>query len=111
MGNEGANVFGLLNRCRIFWWSRPPDWVRIKRVLLAEAVLIYRAAKKKEYVFIDRDGTDDCPSLLGYQFVAAGVRWLARTDVIPAWRSYIEETLEARGGDRERREQAMSAAE
>ncbi len=101
IGNEGTSVFGLLNQCRLFWLECVHDRSAIKRALLAEAVRIYQAAEKREFLFLDWDSTVDSEAVHeGYEFISDGIRWLARMDVMPAWRSYIEEILGLRGGDR-----------
>ncbi len=99
IGDEGANVFGLLNRCRIFWFAECSERLEIKERLLSRAVSVYRSAGKMAFVFIDRDEENhDVASGLGYEFVSEGVRWLARTDIMPAWRSYIEDVMGLQGG-------------
>jgi hypothetical protein len=98
VGDEGANVFGLLNRCRIIWFSDVIDRQNIKGALLTCAVTYYRDAGKLAFVYIDRDGEgDDVAAELGYDFVSEGIRWLARANIMPAWRSYIEDIMGLKG--------------
>jgi c-di-GMP-binding flagellar brake protein YcgR len=100
-GNEGTSVFGLLNQCRIFWFESAHDRSAIKQALLSEAVKIYQTANRREFLFLDWDtNCDDDATQQGYEFISDGIRWLARMDIMPAWRSYIEEMLGLRGGDR-----------
>lgn len=97
LGNEGTNVFGLLNQCRIVWCRTVLDRDRIKQTLLAEAVELYRAAGRKEFLFIDWDVPhDSCAAGLGYELGWEGLRWLGRTEIMPAWRSFVDEVLAQR---------------
>ena len=98
LGDEGSNVFNLLNRSRIIWFADDAKRFEIKRALLSNAVTLYKSAGKMAFVFIDRDHeNDDIAIDMGYDFVSEGIRWLARTDIMPAWRSYIEDIMGIQG--------------
>jgi hypothetical protein len=91
-GGEGVSVFGLVNRCWIVWRSARSRRAEVKRRLLATAADHYRRLAKSEAIFLDTDDLDT-PADSGFCFVADGVRWLARLDLVPAWRCYIDEAL------------------
>ncbi len=95
-GDEGTNIFGLLNRC----WLVPLDAAATADRGLLEALLRcahahYAAAGKPEFVLLGRgDEPAELLGELGYEHRAAGRRWLARREILPPWRSYLEQTLQ-----------------
>jgi hypothetical protein len=94
-GSEGESIFGLLDRCSIVWWPHCVRRETVKRQLLGAAVEHYTRLGRREAIFLD---TDDVamPDGGGFHFVSAGRRWLARLELIPAWRSYVDDVLRSR---------------
>jgi c-di-GMP-binding flagellar brake protein YcgR len=93
-GGEGVNIFGLLNTCRIVGLTAQKPSAGVREGLLRRAVEHYRVRGKKNFLFFDEtDDTDTVPTQLGFQFVSAGLRWLAHRDVMPAWSAYLEGLL------------------
>ncbi len=90
-GDEGINIFGLLNTCRVFSLTDVPVDPAVKRALLAGAFDLYRAQGKRRFLFLDDDpaGTDELPP--GLDLVSGGVRWLAHRDVMAPWTAYLDE--------------------
>ena len=95
-GNEGVNVFGLLNTCRIFWLrpQSPANVTAIRKQLLAQAVKHYQACNKPSFVFLDDEQQQDgTPETLGLEAISPAMRWLAHKDIIPAWAAYLQRLL------------------
>jgi hypothetical protein len=94
-GNEGVNVFGLLNSCRIIWMQSPVMTSRqeIRARLLAQAVQHYRMLDKKTFLLFDDDADELVPAELGFEAVSPSLRCLVHRDAIPAWTSYLEGLL------------------
>jgi hypothetical protein len=94
-GNEGVNVFGLLNSCRMFWLDPTvASAAAIRRRLLREAVRYYRAAGKSTFLLLDADGEESrIPGEMGFEAISPAQRLLAHRDVIPAWLAYLRGLL------------------
>lgn len=95
-GQEGVNVFGLLNRCWIVGMEPgADDDPAVKEALLARAVRHYSALGKHAFLFLDDTAGEpgDVMAQLGFSCVADGRRWLARQRVIPAYLGYMEEVI------------------
>jgi hypothetical protein len=91
-GNEGVNVFGLLNTCRIVGLvDQVPAPAR--EALLRRAVEHYRARGKKHFLLFEDADIDELPARLAFERVSAGLRWIAHREVIPAWAAYLEGLL------------------
>jgi hypothetical protein len=90
-GNEGVNVFGLLNSCRMFWLDPTvAGAAAIRGRLLREAVKYFRAAGKSTFLLLDSDGEETAlPPALGFEAISPAQRLLAHRDVIPAWLAYL----------------------
>ena len=94
-GDEGINIFSLFNRC----WLVPldPGAARDRRVeesLLRRARRFYLERDKQAFLLLGSlDGEPEAieeERRLGLEYVADGLRWLARRSVIPAYMEYIE---------------------
>jgi hypothetical protein len=93
-GEEGVNLFGLMNRCHLIALGTAGVSVAAREALLSTAQRHYSELGKHAFVFLgDRD--EDVRELedLGYEFVSEGVRWLARRSALPAWLSLVENSL------------------
>ena len=99
-GSEGINVFGLLNSCRIFFLRAAHDRAEVKAVcgaLLAAAREAYRALDVREFiVFATHEAMAEAAFERGSCLIAEGVRWVASSELLQAWTSYIDEVLQAR---------------
>lgn len=95
-GDEGTNIYGLLNRC----WLVPLDAAAMAdrdllAALLRRARAHYAAAGKPEFILLGSgDEPADLLAGLGYEHRADGLRWLARREILAPWRSYLEQTLQ-----------------
>jgi hypothetical protein len=94
-GDEGVNVFGLLNTCRIVALGEGAPPRQAREALLRKAVEHYRARGKMNFLLFEDAHVDDEPARLGFQRVSGGLRWIAHRDVIPAWEAYLEGLLAA----------------
>lgn len=98
-GSEGANLFGLLNTCRVVGLDGEPPSEAVRTVLLARAVEHYRAAGKQNFLFFDEvAASPDVPIRLGYQFISSGLGWIGHRDVITTWAAYLEGLLSSGAG-------------
>ena len=99
-GSEGINVFGLLNSCRLFFLRPVEDRAEVKAVcgaLLAAARNAYRALDVREFiVFATGEAMAEAVFEGGGCLISDGVRWVASSDLLQAWSSYIDEVLQAR---------------
>jgi hypothetical protein len=93
-GEEGANLLGLMNRCRLFALGADGIPGAAREALLDTAKWHYSDLGKHSFVFLG-DANEDIQELedLGYQFVSEGVRWLARRNLVPAWLTFVENSL------------------
>jgi hypothetical protein len=97
-GSEGANLFGLLNACRIVTLvdaanqeAVDPD---VHRALLHRAAEHYREAGKENFLLFESENADPAaPLSLGFAHISGGFRWIAHRDVIPPWAAYLEGLL------------------
>jgi hypothetical protein len=96
LGSEGVNVFGLLNTCRIIALGEATPSAAVRTALLCRANEHYRAAGKRNFLFLDEAGpSDGVPAVLGFRHISGGLRWIAHRDVVPAWTAYLEGLLAA----------------
>jgi hypothetical protein len=95
-GSEGANVFGLLNRC---WLAELSASTRgeasvARRALLGHAIRHFSEAGKRRVVLLGEPGDDvEDPPGAGFAFVSTGCVWLSRREVLPAWLAYVHDAL------------------
>jgi hypothetical protein len=62
--------------------------------LLAAARAHYLSLGKESFVFLGRaDEEIPVAEALGYDFVSDGVRWLAKKSLVPAWLSFVQNSL------------------
>jgi hypothetical protein len=93
-GEEGANLFGLMNRCRLFALGPAGIDPVAKQALLSAASAHYAALGKYSFVFLGGPDEDIAELQdIGYDFVSEGIRWLARRSVVPAWLSFVQNSL------------------
>jgi hypothetical protein len=93
-GEDGANLFGLMNRCRLVAFGSDGISPAAKEALLQTAKWHYADLAKHAFVFLgDADENVEELEDLGYEFVSQGVRWLARRTLVPAWLSFVENSL------------------
>jgi hypothetical protein len=95
-GHEGANVFGLLNRCWIVMME--PEAARddrVKLALLHQAIRHYAELGREDFLYFGHWGGEPMDLLepLGYRFEAEGFRFLARREVLPAYMAYVDELM------------------
>jgi hypothetical protein len=95
-GNEGVNLFGLLNRC---WLTElaplsSQEASAARRTLLRRALRHFAAEGKRQLVLLEPEGErPDDPLAAGFVRVSDGVYWLSRREVMPAWLSYVEDAF------------------
>lgn len=95
-GNEGVNLFGLLNRC---WLTElaplsSQEASAARRTLLRRALRHFAAQGKRQAVLLEPEGVSaDDPTAAGFARVSDGVYWLSRREVVPAWLSYVEDAF------------------
>lgn len=98
IGEEGTNIFGLLNRCW-FVYLQPQAAVddRVKYHLLRRAVRYYANKAKLEFILIGSWGgePEDLLEPLGITYRADGFRFIGRRSVLPAWMSHVNELMNA----------------
>lgn len=95
-GNEGVNLFGLLNRC---WLTElaplsSQEASAARRTLLRRALRHFAEAGKRQAVLLEPE--NECagdPVAAGFVRVSDGVYWLSRREVMPAWLSYVEDAF------------------
>ena len=96
-GDEGVNVFGLMNTCRIVWMADPVPGVQSQLIDLA--VVHYRGLGKRHFfVFADAQNGELSLDGTGFESVFPAIRWLAHRDVIPSWVAYVEGLLRSSEG-------------
>jgi hypothetical protein len=95
-GNEGVNLFGLLNRC---WLTElaplsSQEASAARRTLLRRALRHFAEAGKRQLVLLEPEGESvGDPVAAGFTRVSDGVYWLSRREVMPAWLSYVEDAF------------------
>jgi hypothetical protein len=95
-GDEGANLFGLLNRC---WLTElvplgSQERLAARRTLLRRALRHFAGAGKRGVLLLEPEGESTSDALAaGFMRVSDGVCWLSRRDVMPAWLAYIDDAL------------------
>jgi hypothetical protein len=95
-GSEGANVFGLLNRCWLAELSprAGTDEPGARRALLRRAIRHFSDAGRRQVVLLAPDARwlADAEGA-GFEFVSKGAVWLSRWAVTPAWLAYVHDAL------------------
>jgi hypothetical protein len=110
-GDQGVNIFGLLNACRVFALEPEGLSLAVRETLLRMAVGHYRRAGAKSFLFFDDEPTaSEIPQGVGYQLVSPGMRWIAHRDVIPAWAAYLKDLLNSQGARDSGAEQQIARA-
>ncbi len=95
-GEEGVNIFGLLNSCRIVpLESQIHDRQRVYECLLYRAIEFYQARGKREFLFSGDEKMihESFFKSLGYRFVAKGIRLISRKKLVPVYMTYLDELL------------------
>jgi hypothetical protein len=95
-GNEGVNLFGLLNRCWLTELSplSSQEASAARRTLLRRALRHFAAAGRQQVVLLEpEDESSGDPLAAGFVRVSDGVCWLSRREVLPAWLSYVEDAF------------------
>jgi hypothetical protein len=96
-GDEGVNVFGLMNRCFIVSLSSEPVSLPAKAALLGKAEQHFDRLEKQHFIFLDGPDTDPgFVTLCGFELVSDGMRFIAHKRVVPAWLSYLANVLSLR---------------
>ncbi len=95
-GGSGINIFGLMN----LTWTIPlggeAPRAETMRALVDTVSAHYQARGVQDFLFLEgRPERQACLEQAGLQLVSSGIRWLARTDVLPAWLGYVENELRA----------------
>jgi hypothetical protein len=106
IGEDGLNVFGLLDSCRLVILDERRFAPAAERALLRMAVQHYRAAGKREFLYL-ADMAADLTALgeAGLTHVSVGNRWLIHRSLVPMWMQYLEDAFgskESRHAQRER---------
>jgi hypothetical protein len=94
-GDEGVNIFGLLNTCRLVALTEEDPGAPARAALLRHARHLYQQLGKRHFLFFDEGERDHLPGRLGFARIAGGLRWIAHRDVIPAWLAYLEGLMTA----------------
>ncbi|MCB9556320.1 MAG: PilZ domain-containing protein [Deltaproteobacteria bacterium] len=96
-GDEGANVFHLLNRC---WLIRATDddqiWAAARAPLLRRALEHYVEHGAPEALFLsmaDDAETEAELAQFGLHRQASGMRYIGGRHLIPSWMNYVDELL------------------
>jgi hypothetical protein len=95
-GNEGVNLFGLMNRCWLTELSAlgSQEASAARRTLLRRAQRHFAEAGKRQVVLLEPEGeAHGDPLAAGFERVADGAYWLSRREVMPAWLSYVEDAF------------------
>jgi len=96
-GEEGVNLFNLLNRCWIVGLDRGALDPDVERRLLVAAGRLYACKGKRSFLYVTPAGAPGLvPEALGFEFVADGIRWLAGRGVIPAYLGYLDQVIVSR---------------
>jgi hypothetical protein len=96
-GDEGVNVFGLMNRCFIVSLTPEPVSPSAKAALLGKAGQYFKHLKKEHFIFLDSPDSDAAlVTLCGFELISDGMRFIAHKRVIPAWLSYLANVLTLR---------------
>jgi hypothetical protein len=96
-GDEGVNIFGLMNRCFIVSLTSEPVSSQVKLALLSKAEQHYAELDKPQYIFLDDLEADPAfVTLCGYELISEGIRFIAHKRVVPAWLSYLANVFSLR---------------
>jgi hypothetical protein len=96
-GEEGVNVFGLMNTCFIVGLTPRPVSPAAKAALLGRAERHFNELEKRYFVFFDDADADPAfVTLCGFEFISEGMRFIAHKRVVPAWLSYLANVLSLR---------------
>ncbi|HYJ08541.1 MAG TPA: hypothetical protein VEX18_06020, partial [Polyangiaceae bacterium] len=96
-GDEGVNVFGLMNRCFIVSLRPGPVSMPVKAALLGKAERHFEALEKRHFIFLDEPDADAAfVTMCGFDFISEGMRFIAHKRVVPSWLSYLANVLSLR---------------
>lgn len=96
-GDEGVNVFGLMNRCFIVSLTAEPVSRPAKAALLGKAEQHFDQLDKRQFIFFDESDVDTAfVTLCGFEFISEGMRFIAHKRVVPEWISYLANVLSLR---------------
>jgi hypothetical protein len=96
-GDEGINIFGLMNRCFIVNLTRGPLSSPTKSALLGKAERHFEELEKRQFIFFDEPDEDpEFVTLCGLELISEGMRFMAHKRVVPAWLSYLANVLSMR---------------
>ena len=99
-GDEGTNIFGLMNTCYIVSLAGAPVSAAVKAALVETARRHYRSLHKRTFLVVEPDDRDAASLVeLGLDNLSAAMRWLAHRDVIPAWAAYLQDLLKLESAD------------
>ena len=101
-GDEGANIFNLLNRCWLVPLApRHLAFDAAQQLLLRRAIDHYLARDAREVLFLARDNPPIAVlERLGFRLQADAVRFIGSRELIPAWMNDIHEFLSSVGARR-----------
>ncbi|MBK8480360.1 MAG: PilZ domain-containing protein [Proteobacteria bacterium] len=96
-GDEGINVFGLMNTCRILPLNGGWPDAETLAALLTQARAHFDRAQVQQHLLLAPPSlsAEDRAVLgaLGYAYVSEGLRWLSRKEVLPLWIAYLDDLL------------------
>jgi hypothetical protein len=96
-GDEGVNLFGLMNRCFIVSLAPGALSPAVKAALLGKAERHFDELDKRHFIFFDEPDADAAfVTLCGLELISEGMRFIAHKRVVPAWLSYLANVLSLR---------------
>lgn len=96
-GDEGVNLFGLMNRCFIVSLRPGPLLPAVKAALLGKAERHFDELDKRHFIFFDEPDADAAfVNLCGFELISEGMRFIAHKRVVPTWLSYLANVLSLR---------------
>ena len=85
-----------MNSARYFALAEAERYQRAaKEALLRRLIEHYKELGKREFIFYGGEDEFEAEQL-GFRREAEGVRWLFRSEVVPAWLSHLEDLLGVR---------------
>ncbi len=85
-GSEGANIFGLMNSCRIISLEHNQVSSHAQSLLLRQAAQFYRERGKIHFLVLDYDQQKFPDELV---HVSGGLRWIAHKDLVQPFVEYL----------------------
>lgn len=93
-GDEGINVFGLLNIAWVHDLVEGPWTERARAALSSELIRHYHARGVQLFVLTEPETKwRSTYEAVGFQYASPGIRWIAHRSMVPAWQSHLESTL------------------